>query len=234
MYDSNFYATRHNDTIYSADKILSIVLQTFPFIKSAVDVGCGVGTFLSVLRTRGVEDVLGLDGPWVNLSMLEIDPAQFSSVDLLAPFKLLKKYDLAICLEVAEHLPVSSASDFIKYLGEASDIVLFSAAIPGQGGENHLNEAWQSYWVELFNNNGFTAYDIIRPKIWNDNSILYWYRQNSFVFARNHLISSAVPSMPINVVHPETFNSLKCRCDLLESNRGYFPQIRRILESVIK
>ena len=114
MYPSSFHATRHQETSYAADRILSLLLEKFPASASAIDVGCGVGTFLSVLRSRGVRDILGLDGQWVDKTMLMVDHDQFNTVDLRCPPKLQRKYDLAICLEVAEHLPSDCASDFIE------------------------------------------------------------------------------------------------------------------------
>ena len=186
MYQPSFHATRHQETSHAADRILSLLLEKFPASASAIDIGCGVGTFLSVLHSRGVKDILGLDGEWVDKAMLMIDRDQFNMVDLRYPPKLQRKYDLAICLEVAEHLPPDCAHHFIEWLCKTSDVILFSAAIPGQGGENHFNEAWQSYWVEIFAQEGFRAHDFIRPAIWNDVKIAFWYRQNALVFTRHH------------------------------------------------
>jgi hypothetical protein len=205
MYPSSFHAARHQETSYAASRILSLLFERFPAPMSAIDVGCGIGTFLSVLHDRGVKDILGLDGEWVDKTMLTIEKNQFNTVELRFPPKLQRKYGLAICLEVAEHLPPDCARHFIEWLCEASDVILFSAAIPGQGGVNHFNEAWQSYWVELFAQKGFHLNDFIRPAIWDDKKIAFWYKQNTFVFTkyRDH-VHKEYP-IPINLVHPEQY-----------------------------
>jgi hypothetical protein len=89
--------------------------------------------------------------------------------------ELDRKYDLAICLEVAEHLPVSSAGTLVDSITRASDLILFSAAIPLQTGTHHINEQWQDYWAALFDQRGFVASDIVRPAIWGRPDVRWWY-----------------------------------------------------------
>ena len=98
------------------------------------------------------------------------------------------RYDLAVCLEVAEHLPESSASDLVRTLTTLAPIVLFSAAIPGQGGVGHINERWPSYWKSRFEEHGFQRLDPIRPHIWKNRRVHWWYRQNIFLFAAREQI----------------------------------------------
>jgi hypothetical protein len=211
MYPSSFYVTRHQETLYAADRMLSLVLERFPAIASAIDVGCGVGSFLSVLGSKGINDIHGIDGEWVDRSMLMIGSENFNAADLRYPPELHRKFDLAICLEVAEHLPPDCASQFIDWLCEASDVVLFSAAIPGQGGKNHFNEAWQSYWVGMFHKNGFHVCDFVRPAMWNDKKIAYWYRQNTLVFTKHPNQFICEYPIPIDVVHPELYETYSKR-----------------------
>ena len=135
VYDDTFYKDRHRKTQYAARNILSIILQSFPGIQSAVDVGCGVGTWLSVLKDMGIDDVQGIDGDWVNKDLLEIEQERFMVRDLGDVINTKRKYDLAISLEVAEHLPSSSAEGFVQSLTNMADIVLFSGAIAYQGEE---------------------------------------------------------------------------------------------------
>lgn len=116
--------------------------------QSVIDVGCGLGTFLRVFAHYGVTDLLGLDGSWVNKTLLEknLEIGKFQEVDLEIGFKVARRFDLAICLEVVEHLGENSAENFIESLTTASDCILFSAGIPGQFGQNHVNEQWPDYW----------------------------------------------------------------------------------------
>ena len=90
--------------------------------------------------------------------------------------------DLAICLEVAEHLTPAAGARLVKTLCSVAPVVLFSAAIPAQGGTNHINEQWQSHWADEFAAHGFDCFDPIRPEIWNDRDVFPWYRQNILLF----------------------------------------------------
>jgi predicted transcriptional regulator YdeE len=212
--DAFEHRTRHERTVPSARIILSLLLQNIPAVDSAVDVGCGVGTWLSVLKKeKGVKTIQGIDGAWVDESWLEIPEDSFQRADLSQPFKLSQRFDLAISLEVAEHLPPASAKGFVRSLTELSDYVLFSAAIPFQGGKDHINEQWQSYWVELFAAQGYVTYDFIRTEIWNDDQIPFWYRQNILFFARKEQTAEvkAKPlddgngALPLLTVHPDLY-----------------------------
>lgn len=190
-YDQKFYSKRHQNTLYSAQRVISILLDKIPTVNSAVDVGCGVGTWLSVLKDKGIDNILGIEGYWVDEELLVIptncfQKADLTNIDLTNVSKPYKKYDLTISLEVAEHLPSTCAESFVFKLTELSDYILFSAAIPGQGGASHINEQWQDYWVELFSKFGYEMYDFIRPEIWLDNEIPVWYRQNILLFVKKH------------------------------------------------
>jgi|LWDU01.1.fsa_nt_gi SAM-dependent methyltransferase len=211
-YKKYFHKDRHKKTIYSANTILSILLNRLSGIESVIDVGCGTGTWLSVLQKKGIKDIQGVDGNWVDLSLLSIDKDYFKQVDLTQELKIHTKYDLAISLEVAEHLDFIHAKNFVSTLAKLSDYILFSAAVPLQGGNHHVNEQWQDYWVNLFNDEGYAVYDFIRPVIWNDDKIPFWYKQNILFFARidnlqnenkfdRYLESGS--SMPLNAVHPD-------------------------------
>jgi len=85
---------------------------------------------------------------------------------------------------VAEHLEPASADQFVECLTKAADVVLFSAAITNQGGTNHINERPHSYWANLFQGLGYSTFDLFRPAFWEDGRVCYWYRQNSFLYAK--------------------------------------------------
>jgi hypothetical protein len=102
----------------------------------------------------------------------------------MKPFSLSERFDLAISLEVAEHLPRRSASGFVRSLCQLAPIVLFSAAVPGQGGEHHVNEQWPEYWRQAFANHHFVMFDPFRPLLWHDERVAFYYRQNLFLFIR--------------------------------------------------
>jgi SAM-dependent methyltransferase len=157
-----------------------------------VDVGCGDGTWLKVFLElrQGLMYVLGLDGEYVR-PHLQIQESSFQAVNLieqsqhLEPHRLdlvEKRFDMALSLEVAEHLPESCAQDFVGSLTKLAPVVVFSAAIPFQGGIGHVNEQWPQYWVELFRPRGYVPVDLIRPSIWHNPEVEWWYAQNTFIF----------------------------------------------------
>ena len=223
VYQDEFYRDRHETTVYSAQTILAIILDTIPTVRSAVDVGCGVGTWLSVLKNIGIEEIQGIDGSWVNKEFLQIPVENFMSQDLSQSMNLNRKFELAISLEVAEHLPEVNAHNFVTSLTKLADFVLFSAAIPYQGGENHVNERWLEYWNDLFNKCGYIGLDIVRRRIWNDNRIPVWYRQNIILFALEKRIPELklkyeIPELtPVSVVHPEVYSIYTSQVSSLES-----------------
>ncbi len=238
-YSHEFYKNRHQNTVHSASTILGILANHIPPIQSAVDIGCGVGTWLSVLHEQGIEEIQGVDGSWVDESLLAIPKNRFKQIDLsTALVRLERKFDLAISLEVAEHLPAERADDFVSSLTALSDQILFSAAIPFQGGANHVNEQWQSYWVKKFDSLNYEVHDFIRPKIWSDIRIPYWYRQNTLFFSRRgttHTRSSKEGSttpqvIPIDLVHPELYAQKNVQLDL----RGSFRVFHRSLKSYLR
>ncbi len=214
-YNRDFYKDLIEESnLYSAEQIISVVVNTLNLtIDSAVDVGCGSGTWLNVLKKQEkLKNIKGIDGQWVDRNFLIIPDEDFIEADLSTTLlKFSYKFDLAISLEVAEHLAPERAEAFIDYLTDLSDLVLFSAAIPFQGGTNHLNERWPNYWAELFEKHEFVPLDIIRPEIWNDQKIRIPYRQNTILYVHKNKISeldipyglSGKPILPL--VYPDVY-----------------------------
>lgn len=143
-----------------------------------IDIGCGTGAW-----AVGNPNYLGIDFGIPEKSLL-IPQKQYRDIDLANATDLRhsEKYELCLCLEVAEHLPQTFADTLISYLCSLSDTVLFSAAIPGQGGTGHINEQWQTYWAEKFKANGFDAALLYPVK--NNPAVEMWYRQNLILYKR--------------------------------------------------
>jgi len=181
-YSGNFYARHQAGAARSASQIVPMVLE-WTKARSVIDIGCGVGAWLSVFKQQGVDDIFGVDGPWVDLSMLRIPRQTFAAFDLQQPYKPLRTYDLAMSVEVAEHLPAACAATFVRTLTGLSQVVLFSAAVPHQGGEHHVNEQWPDYWTELFAAEGYRVIDPLRRRIWKNEAVDWFYAQNLLMFA---------------------------------------------------
>lgn len=181
-YNAEFYRYLNLGAEESAMGVVPELLSVLPCkIASVLDVGCGVGAWLSVWKRNGCQ-ITGLDGEYVEKSMLLIDAEEFRSQDLAQPFDLGKRFDLTQSLEVAEHLPAAAAAQFVNSLCSSSDIVFFSAAAPGQGGENHINEQPYEYWQALFEQNSYQMYDPVRDRIADKKSVMPWYRYNTFLY----------------------------------------------------
>ena len=183
VYGPEFFEAQVEGSLRSARVVAPIVCELVR-PSSVVDVGCGCGAWLSALRECGISRVLGLDGDYVRRSSLLVPQDCFRAANLEKPISLGEKFDLALCLEVAEHLPRIAAPILVASLAKLSPVVLFSAAIPLQRGTNHVNEQWPQYWAELFERFGFKRIDAIRPRIWTDARVEWWYRQNMFLFVR--------------------------------------------------
>ena len=211
FYDQKFYQKQAQGSSDSAKIILPLVFQVLPKINSAVDFGCGVGTWVSCIKELGVNEIKGYDGSWAKDKLI-IPQEYFEAVEFDKEMpKIKKKYDLAISLEVAEHLPEKIAKKFIETITSASDIVLFSAAIPFQGGKNHINEQWQDYWYNIFNEYGYVGTDFLRRRCYNEQAIELWYRQNIMLYVKKEKIETvSIPkehfsSEQINFVCPEFY-----------------------------
>jgi SAM-dependent methyltransferase len=205
-YSRRFYATRQSGSSASAEAIIPLLMAEFP-VRSVVDVGCGIGLWLEAFARRGVADHLGVDGTYVARDMLHIAAERFRGEDLTSLTTLGRRFDVACSLEVAEHLPPRCADQFVGLLTDAAPVVLFSAAVPHQGGTGHVNEQWQAYWGALFAERGYVALDFIRPAVEGDRRIDWWYRQNVVVYCDPasvpaHLTPVAEPRQ-LNYVDPE-------------------------------
>jgi SAM-dependent methyltransferase len=176
---------------------------------SVLDVGCGTGNFLKIFQDRGISDVLGLDGNWVAADQLFIEEKYFKAIDLQKPFVLSRQFDLAICLEVAEHLPATSADHLVSSLCAHSDTIVFSAAVPYQGGQNHINEQPFTYWKKRFENHGYQWLDPYRSWLWQLEELAWWYKQNLFLITKKQDLITAVGAntrfADLVLIHPDLF-----------------------------
>jgi len=190
------------DTGPSAVAIVDLVLL-YLCPTSVVDVGCGTGVFLDEFEKRGVNTILGLDGPAAK-EVFKPDRSSFLTVDLASPVRLNRRFDLALCLEVAEHLPADSADCLVETLTDLAPVVLFSAAHPSQGGQGHVNEQWPAYWYRRFARHGYVALDVLRGPLSDDPGVLDCYRRN-LVFYVESSHSSKILGRAEDLEVPDAF-----------------------------
>jgi len=209
-YDQNFYRDQIDVSRRSADVVVPHLAALID-PRSVVDVGCGVGTWMASWVDHGVADVAGLDGSGAESGLLQVAPSLVHTVDLASSFGDDRRFDLAMTLEVAEHLPESAAGLFVERLTELSDVVVFSAAVPGQGGTGHLNERWQSWWAQKFSALGYLAYDVVRPLVWSEPEVASYYAQNIIIYAndvgrrRSPGLVDVTAATPMDLIHPRLF-----------------------------
>ena len=211
----------------SAVAVVPQILALFPWVRSVVDVGCGVGEWLHQFSLHGVSQLLGVDAQVPPEYILQIKPSEFQQKDLSAPFTLPQHFDLALCLQLGEHLTPQSTTELIKSLTQASDLIVFGAGIPGQANESTANERWPSYWAALFEKQGFLCFDVLRGEVWYDQRVEWWYRQNMLVYVnkqRPDLIKKleeieVSANKPLDLVHPLCLDIYRRSSELLQQGR---------------
>ncbi len=196
-YDRAFYLNRRELTRQSTDIILSLL---WPIVRpaSVLDLGCATGSWLHTCSELGCDDYLGLDGPWVDQTLLEIPVERFQVHDFsVEDYSPERRYDLALSIEVAEHLDEGRGAALVSALVGASDVVLFSAAVEGQGGDGHINEQPQSYWAKVFAARGYRPVDLVRPAIWDNPDVNVIYKQNLLLYANEVGLRRLVGPTPV-------------------------------------
>ena len=213
LYSNSFYETFRGQVRDSAREVVPLVMDLL-HPRRVVDIGCGTGTWLAAFAEHGATEITGVDGDYVDRLLLDIPSDRFVAADLSQAIPLAGNYDLAVCLEVAEHLPERRAGLLVKELTSLAPAVLFSAAIPQQGGLNHVNEQWPEDWAAHFQDHGFVAVDCLRRTIWQNPKVAWFYTQNILVFAeeryaRDHPRLAAelahTSSRQLSLVHPSCF-----------------------------
>ena len=181
IYGLDYYTGKDEGWSAMAAAIVPAMLRWFP-ASSVVEFGCGTGASLAAFAAHGATDVLGVDGAHVPQHLLHVPAARFQAADLLTLADVGRRFDVSVSLEFAEHLPLSRAAGFVDLLVRAAPVVLFSAAIPGQGGLGHVNEQRQSWWAALFARHGYVPVDCIRPAMWGLADAPWYYAQNALVY----------------------------------------------------
>jgi hypothetical protein len=92
-------------------------------------------------------------------------------------------------------VPPTAGPALVDNLVRHGDFILFSAAVPGQGGKGHINERPLGYWRDLFALRGYVAFDFVRPRIADRPEVEWWYRYNSLLYVRDKAIGLLPPEV---------------------------------------
>jgi SAM-dependent methyltransferase len=194
QYDPEFYRYIESGAIRSAKCAVPLVLRELS-PSTVLDVGCGAGAWLAEYANLGITNFLGVDGDYVRRDQLLIPADRFQGVDVAQDFDLGSRFDLVQCLEVGEHIPHSASATLVSNLTKHGDRILFSAATPGQGGVNHINEQTLDFWRGLFAARGYKPFDLFRPRLKKMHAIESWYRRNMILYVRETAITSVSPAV---------------------------------------
>ena len=222
---------------------LPLLLELVPGVSSIVHVGCASGEWLAEARRHGITDVMGIEGPWPEFDGLEVDSPTLARIDYTQPFTLDRRFDLALCIEIAEHLPPERAASFVTDLCRLAPVVAFAAAIPFQGGLGHVNEQWPAYWEQHFAAAGYVMVDAVRRRMWHAPGGPGYIAQNLLLAVEESRLGS-YPALEqerlrnsgpvLSLVHPDVFDGAICRAagdppTLRTVLRPYLGRIRRRL-----
>lgn len=207
-FDAEVYAQIRLGTQRSAETLAPMILHSIPDRPrrpSVLDVGCGEAWWSEAFLDLGCAvDSIDQAAPLEHAPGVHID-----EVDLEGEFVLQRGYDLAVCLEVAEHISPAAGGRLVEQLTRSAAIVAWSAAIPGQGGHGHVNEQWPAYWQERFDAHGWSFLDPWRDAVWEDPSVEPWYQQNLLMAVPAPHGFQAVRAL----VHPLVFDSKRSQAD---------------------
>ena len=211
-YSNELHDQSAERTISSARAIAPLVYNVVK-PNSVIDIGCGHGHWLREFQLLGTRVIHGIDGDYISKDSLAISPSSFTAYDLNSPLKVESHYDLAISIEVAEHLNPKSSDHFVESLCKLSNIILFSAAIPGQPGHCHINANWPDFWANRFGQHGYIGFDFIRPKIWHKEELLLCHRQNIVMYVHQSIahndIWNTIPKLNcLTLIDVDTIKSL--------------------------
>ena len=189
--------------------------------ESVVDIGCGLGQWSRAAKNKGIDDIVSCDLDDMPVENRKL-PGPFVPIDLREQVDLGRRFDLVICAEVAEHVPAEWADNVVDAICRHGNVAIFGAATPLQGGKGHVNEQWPNYWAAKFGERDFVAFDVFRPKFWDDRQVRFYYRQNTFVFAHRSAVEPLVGAgyEPMSTIPAQVHPEMMIKMALAQSSDG--------------
>lgn len=204
QYDADFFSEAYEVSFKSAQLYFEHLSLLYNF-QTIIDVGAGAGAWSHAAIEAGKQPI-SVDGKWVDKIEKKCDKLNYYYQDLNESLNISIKGDLAVCVEVAEHLDPDRSHSFIEDLCSIAPVIVFGAALPRQGGSGHINCHPHSYWIDIFKQNGYYALDAFRSIFWYDGRVGPWYTQNTFLFVRDEFkqkFSNIPEPSIINIYHPK-------------------------------
>jgi len=183
MKQSNFLFQSTASIYNGVQAVLDEIMPYLADVQSIMDFGCGMGCWSAVLHKKGFSRFQLIDHPSIPLDkILFPDKACFLGVDLDKELPAVIKSDLVICTEVLEHFSTKRSLELLDFITDCADLILFSAAIPGQGGVGHMNEQRHAFWHNEFSKRGYKWFDGFKPALVHQKEIPFYLRQNLFFY----------------------------------------------------
>ncbi len=167
LYDRVYFERQNIAMRKSAQGIAASIIERLPTVRHAVDVGCGSGSIIEALRERGISSI-GLEYAEAALDLCRSKGLDVRKFDIESEEKVALSADLVLSTEVAEHIPEEHADAYVDLLTGLADTILMTAAVPGQGGTDHVNEQPNEYWIEKFMCRGF-SHDMAVSQSWRED-----------------------------------------------------------------
>lgn len=162
------------------------VLDKYFHPRSVVDVGCGTAEYLAEFQKKGIK-IKGYEGSVSALKQAKVELRYIQKADLRNVINSNQRYDLALCLEVAEHIESRYSKNLLDTLTNLSDTVVFTAATPGQGGHFHINEKPREFWIKAWQERNYVykedAAQALKEEM-HKNHVLRWYLDNLMIFSK--------------------------------------------------
>jgi predicted RNA methylase len=215
FYHSGYFSSSIFDYDYAA--IAETIIKEYQ-PKRIIDFGCGTGDLARAFASRGVT-VVAIDG-YSTPDFSAYSNIHFTKVDLnnvAATQKFLKqfeaKFDLAISIEVAEHLNPDVSSSFIEWMTSMADVIVFSAAVPSQDGDGHINCRSRSDWYQFIKQHEYVIADTLRQHFTLNPRLGLWHKFNIVDYVQKDSVFAKkinLAELADRLIAAETFAASQC------------------------